>query len=206
MKGMVFTEFIELVEDNFGFETSDYIITESNLKSNGVYTSVGTYDFHEMVSLLINLEKKTEIPINQLLETFGSHLFFRFVSLFPQFIDKEKSFYDFVSEIDNYIHIEVKKLYPDAELPDFEIIEKVIDDCKSVKDKELPNADAVIIFSCVGRLSALGPLINDELQGIQDTFNAPMAGLFSYGEFGRATNGNHEYHNLTCCWVAIKEK
>ncbi len=90
--------------------------------------------------------------------------------------------------------------------PDFEIIEKVIDDCKSVKDKELPNADAVIIFSCVGRLSALGPLINDELQGIQDTFNVPMAGLFSYGEFGRATNGNHEYHNLTCCWVAIKEK
>ena len=90
--------------------------------------------------------------------------------------------------------------------PDFEIIEKVIDDCKIVKDKELPRADAVIIFSCIGRLSALGPLINDELQGIQDTFNAPMAGLFSYGEFGRATNGNHEYHNLTCCWVALKEK
>jgi hypothetical protein len=26
------------------------------------------------------------------------------------------------------------------------------------------------------------------------------------GEFGRATNGNNEFHNLTCCWVALKEK
>ena len=90
--------------------------------------------------------------------------------------------------------------------PDFEIIDEVVNDCKEVKKNELPEADALIMFSCVGRLSALGPLISDEIEGVHDTFNAPMAGFFSYGEFGRATNGNHEYHNLTCCWVALKEK
>jgi len=90
--------------------------------------------------------------------------------------------------------------------PDFEIIEEVKNDCKEVKNNELPEADGVIIFSCVGRLSALGPLISDEINGIKETFNVPTVGFFSYGEFGRATNGNHEYHNLTCCWVALKEK
>jgi len=90
--------------------------------------------------------------------------------------------------------------------PDFEIIDEVINDCREVKSNELQEADALIMFSCVGRLSALGPLISDEIEGVKNTFNVPLAGFFSYGEFGRATNGNHEYHNLTCCWVAIKEK
>jgi hypothetical protein len=90
--------------------------------------------------------------------------------------------------------------------PDFEIIDDVINDCKNVKATELPQADALIMFSCVGRLSALGPLISNEIDGVKNTFDVPLAGFFSYGEFGRATNGNHEYHNLTCCWVAFKEK
>ncbi len=90
--------------------------------------------------------------------------------------------------------------------PDFEIIDEVVNDCREVKSNELQEADALIMFSCVGRLSALGPLISDEIEGVKNTFNVPLAGFFSYGEFGRATNGNHEYHNLTCCWVALKEK
>ena len=34
MKGIVFTEFLELVEDKFGLETVDEIINNSDLKSN----------------------------------------------------------------------------------------------------------------------------------------------------------------------------
>jgi hypothetical protein len=30
--------------------------------------------------------------------------------------------------------------------------------------------------------------------------------FFSYGEIGKATNGKHEFHNNTCCLVAMKEK
>jgi hypothetical protein len=90
--------------------------------------------------------------------------------------------------------------------PDFEVIDEVINDCKQVQANELAEADALIMFSCIGRYTALGPLISKEIEGVRETYNAPMVGFFSNGEFGRATNGNHEYHNLTCCWVAIKEK
>ncbi len=117
MKGMVFTEFIEFVEDKFGFEMSNDIISESNLKSGGVYTAVGTYDFQEMVSLLTNLSRKSKIAIPDLLEVYGNHLFYRFVELYPDLVSKQIGLFNFIEKIDGYIHVEVKKLYPDAELP-----------------------------------------------------------------------------------------
>jgi len=57
MKGMVFTEFLEMVEDQFGFTMADKIISEAELASGGVYTSVGTYHHQEMVALVVNLSK-----------------------------------------------------------------------------------------------------------------------------------------------------
>jgi hypothetical protein len=62
------------------------------------------------------------------------------------------------------------------------------------------------MFSCSGRLVELGPMVGKEIDGIKNTFGVPMAGFFTYGEYGRATNGDNEYHNYTCCWVALKEK
>ncbi len=89
---------------------------------------------------------------------------------------------------------------------DFEMIETVSKDAQSLKDAEMPATDALLMFSCIGRLHEFGPMINDEINGVKKVFDVPMAGFFSYGEFGRATNGNNEFHNLTCCWVALKEK
>jgi len=90
--------------------------------------------------------------------------------------------------------------------PDFDVIEKVIKGCEDLKATEMPDADAIIIFSCAGRLIALGPLIGDEIEGMQKVWNVPMAGMFSNSELARATGGNLEMHNLTTCCVALKEK
>ncbi len=90
--------------------------------------------------------------------------------------------------------------------PDFEVVDEVVKSCEKIKDTEMPEADAMIIFSCSGRLVELGPMIGKEIAGIKDTFKVPIVGFFTYGEYGRATNGNNEYHNYTCCWVALKEK
>ncbi len=90
--------------------------------------------------------------------------------------------------------------------PDFEVIEEVSRNAEKIKKEELPDPDALLMFSCVGRLAQFGPLVGDEIEGIRKVFNVPMAGFFTYGEFGRTNNGNNEFHNNTCCWVAIKEK
>jgi len=90
--------------------------------------------------------------------------------------------------------------------PDFEIVEEVKRNAEKIKEEKMPDADALLMFSCAGRLGQLGPLISNEIDGIRNVFNVPMAGFFAYGEFGRTDHGNNEFHNHTCCWVTLKEK
>lgn len=90
--------------------------------------------------------------------------------------------------------------------PDFDVMEKVVKGVEELKATEMPEADALVVFSCAGRIMSLGPLINQEIEGIKKVWNVPMVGMFSNAELGRATGGNLEMHNLTTCVVALKEK
>ncbi|MBS1918602.1 MAG: FIST C-terminal domain-containing protein [Bacteroidetes bacterium] len=90
--------------------------------------------------------------------------------------------------------------------PDFDVMEKVIKAVENLKATQMSEADAVVVFSCAGRILALGPLMNEEIEGVKNVWNAPMAGMFSNSELGRATGGNLEMHNATTCVVAFKGK
>ena len=124
MKGIVFTEFLDLVEEKFGFEMVDTIINNSNLPSNGSYTAVGTYSFSEMLSLLTNLNKETGIEIDDLLLIYGEHFFSVVERSSSSFLTQYKEPIEMISSIENHIHVEVRKIYPDAELPSFTVVEK----------------------------------------------------------------------------------
>lgn len=121
MKGMVFTEFLEMVEEKFGYDTVDAILEKTELPSGGNYTAVGTYDHSEIVALVVQLSEHSGIDISTLLYTFGKHLFGQFATGYHHFFAQSTDSFDFLSGIENYIHVEVRKLYPDAELPTFEI-------------------------------------------------------------------------------------
>lgn len=90
--------------------------------------------------------------------------------------------------------------------PDFDVMEKVIRGVQELKQTQMPEADAVVVFSCAGRILSLGPLMNQEIEGVKKVWNVPMVGMFSNAELARATGGNLEMHNLTTCVVALKEK
>jgi len=117
MKGIIFTEFVEMVEEKFGFTMADNLLQQPGLKSEGVYTSVGTYDFNEMIILLSKLSADIQTPIPELLKVFGYHLFSRFYDIYPRFFEGKTNSFDFLLRIEDYIHVEVLKLYPDAQLP-----------------------------------------------------------------------------------------
>lgn len=90
--------------------------------------------------------------------------------------------------------------------PDFDIVETIIDKANEIKSAAGTDADAVLIFSCASRLSTLGPMTQQENNELATVWHAPMAGFYTYGEFGRAIDGKHEFHSTTCSWVALKEK
>lgn len=124
MKGVVFTEFLDFVGASHGEDTVDDIIEASHLPSGGAYTAVGTYDHAEMVSLCAALSERTGAPTADLVRGFGTHLSASFARGYPAFFSRSGNFFDFLESIEAHIHVEVRKLYPDAELPTFVVEER----------------------------------------------------------------------------------
>jgi len=119
MKGIVFTEFLELVENEFGLEVVQQIIDECELDTEGVYTSVGVYSHKDMFKMVGKLSEIKGIPVPALLTVFGEYFFNTLKDKYPIFVEKPNLF-SFLKSIDQYIHPEVLKLYPEAELPRFD--------------------------------------------------------------------------------------
>nr|WP_193988269.1 heme NO-binding domain-containing protein [Lelliottia steviae] len=119
MKGVVFSLFIEMMEEEFSPEIADDVIESCNLESEGAYTSVGTYDHVELLKLVTKLSTKVNTPTHKLVRAYGEFLLSRFVELYPTFFENKPSMFDFLLAIENHVHVEVQKLYPDAELPHF---------------------------------------------------------------------------------------
>ncbi|MGG9962193.1 FIST signal transduction protein [Ferruginibacter sp. SUN106] len=118
----------------------------------------------------------------------------------PMGYDKEENALILESNIEEGSHFKF------STPPDFDIVATVVDKAKEIRNAHDTDADAVLIFSCASRLSALGPMAQQENDGLAEIWNAPMAGFYTYGEFGRAVNGKHEFHSTTCSWVALKEE
>ncbi len=124
MKGIIFTEFIELVEQTFSIDTAEEMIEQSNLPSGGAYTSVGTYSHEELLALIGNLSRLTGIPVPDLVMTFGEYLFRRFSEMYPMMFREITDPLNLLSIVEGHIHVEVKKLYPDAKLPSVVAVRK----------------------------------------------------------------------------------
>lgn len=165
MKGIVFTEFIEMVEQKFSQEAADRLLDECELASGGAYTAVGTYDHREIVSMVVKLAEISELPVPVLIKAFGYHLFERFVSLYPSFFVGIASAMEFLSRIEDIIHAEVKKLYPDAELPRFEV-EHRHDDILVLtyhSDRHLGDLAEGLIESCIHHFGVPLGLVREDL-------------------------------------------
>jgi len=113
----------------------------------------------------------------------------------PLMIDKEKN----AIKLD--FHVPAGKKLQFSMPPDFDIVENVLASANEIKSATQSGADALLIFSCAGRLSALGPMTNAENEGLHDIWKAPMAGFY-----GKDIEGKQKFHSTTCSWVALKEK
>jgi hypothetical protein len=150
MKGVVFTEFLEMLEMRFSADLVDDLIAACDLPSGGAYTAVGTYDHLELVRLVTRLSEVTGAPPADLVRDFGRHLFGRFAILYPRFFTGITSAFQFLATIEPCIHAEVKKLYPDAELPHFDCKAMSSDRMDMVYRSSRPFADLAegLIIGC----------------------------------------------------------
>ena len=89
--------------------------------------------------------------------------------------------------------------------PGTETIERTLQQAEHCKDVK-GGADALLIYSCMGRLLSFGPEVENETMAITGLWNVPSAGFFTYGEFGPDPNGHYDFHNYTLSLALLKEK
>lgn len=127
MKGVVFNYLTEMVEEVFGLETWDKILQQSG--SDGIYVATETYSDEELMRLVTAAHELSGIPVNDLVRKFGEYTLPKFQQSNPQFFGEDMTLKSFLLTVDRIIHVEVRKLHPDAMLPQF--------DYKDESDNEL---------------------------------------------------------------------
>ncbi|NOY51900.1 MAG: hypothetical protein GXO88_15215 [Chlorobi bacterium] len=88
--------------------------------------------------------------------------------------------------------------------PGFEVIKTTTSKLASFHEQD-PEADLFILFSCMARHLALGPMVNQEIRFAADKWDAPVIGFFTYGEIGRNSN-SCDFFNQTYTLVKLTEK
>lgn len=122
MKGIIFTEFMELVEREFGLTVLNNILDAAD--DSGVYTAVGSYDHQQLLRLIHALSHVTGMPTAELQQHFGEAVFAHLLASLPPHASliKSQTCFQFIRHVEEYIHVEVKKLYPDANPPRFSFL------------------------------------------------------------------------------------
>jgi hypothetical protein len=118
MKGIVFNVLEEMVIEQCGMLAWNEILETQ--KVEGIYTAGESYPDEELFGLVGCISAKTDIPVEILVGAFGERLFKGLAERNPMFIEAEDTLKGFLKSVHDVIHIEVRKLYENPNLPDFE--------------------------------------------------------------------------------------
>jgi len=141
MKGMVYTLFSEMIEKQLGYDTWDELIDSTQPESDGIYVATDIYPDTELVNYVTALSQKTGIEASKLIFSFGEFTIRRFEDMHPEFFENHDAC-SFLQSVHDVIHVEVKKLHPDAILPSFDY-------------EKHENGDLVMLYRSPRNLCAL---------------------------------------------------
>jgi predicted hydrocarbon binding protein len=122
LKGIVFVKLSEFVEETWGLTLWDELLQESDLDSGGIFTSVGLFGDQEFFSLVALIASKKAITVEKAQKAFGEWMFKELYALAPPGAHNFVDVFEFLHGVQNIIHVEVKKLYPDALIPEFDFL------------------------------------------------------------------------------------
>jgi hypothetical protein len=120
MQGSIYTAFSDMIIEKMNMEQWNELLEKTNPPSKGIYTSSQNYDDSELINMVVVLSEKTGITIDNLMESFGNFLFDSLYKTSPANVSQIDNLRDFLLAIDQIIHVEVKRVHPDAYLPKFE--------------------------------------------------------------------------------------
>lgn len=118
MKGVVFNVVEEVVVDMYDADTWEDILDAVEL--DGAYASLGSYPDEHLLAIVGEAARMLELDVPTVLKTVGRAAFAGLSGRHSQFELDGMGFCDFVQHVETYIHPEVRKLYADATVPNFD--------------------------------------------------------------------------------------
>lgn len=118
MKGIVFTNFNEMIEEKFGLEVWDRLVDSTCPESEGVYTTGDMYADDELFAYVGELSRITGVGVDDLVVAFGEHLMQQFAGTHPEYLEGHTA-KSFLRSVHDVVHVDVRKLYPGASTPQF---------------------------------------------------------------------------------------
>ena len=118
MKGIIFKHFESFVCDNFGQETFEAVLESTKLETEGPFLGPGSYPDADLVALVVTAVEALGIDLQDGIYAFGRYLFAKLLEGHTEYADGH-DLRSFVASIHSVIHVEVRKLYPGAETPEF---------------------------------------------------------------------------------------
>ncbi len=151
MKGIIFVELLAMAEDAFGEAVVDDVIEKANLPSGGAFSTVGNYPCEELMTLVRGFSHHSGLPGAELQRLFGHWMMKSFARHYPGFFVGKGGSLDMLAAIEGEIHVEVRKLYPDADLPHFDTARPEPDTMQMTYCSPRPLADFCLglIEGCV---------------------------------------------------------
>lgn len=117
MKGIVFNLLEQVVSDHYGADTWDSLVDAANV--GGSYTSLGNYPDSEMEALVAAACSALSLDRATVLKWFGVNAMPLLAKAYPELFEGHPDARSFIDGVNDVIHSEVRKLYPDAVCPHF---------------------------------------------------------------------------------------
>lgn len=159
MKGIVFVELSNFIEEQFGEAFWDEVLLEADLLSEGIYTAVGTYNDEELFTLLNLVCQKKKLTEQEAQEAFGRWVFVKLLNAAPPDVHNFKDVFKFLFAVEKVIHVEVKKLNPDAILPEFKFLSET--ETTLIMEYKSPRG---LCYFCEGLITGLATHARQDVQ------------------------------------------
>lgn len=117
MKGLVFTSFTAFIEEEFGPAYLEHLLDSVELESGAAYTNVGTYPHQELLAMLTFIQADQDVDMTQMVESFGAYTFNVLEQHYGELLRNYRNSFECIYHVDQTIHKSVRKIHPDAELP-----------------------------------------------------------------------------------------
>jgi hypothetical protein len=118
VKGIVFNLLEQAVSRDYGEDTWDDLLSAAGLV--GAYTSLGSYPDDHLGRLVGAASGALRLPPQDVIRWFGREAMPALAQAYPAFFSPHADTRSFLLTLNDIIHPEVRKLYPGADVPEFD--------------------------------------------------------------------------------------